>query len=1086
MTDIIKKTIFLALIVVAVLFAVICRSGAASVTGANQPEPDAGDAHERTVPNTKLEKRIEAIRAKIRRIESKWAQVEPLDRLTATLAVHTVRPVGEPKVIELNAARGAIKGEVLVIKLEGSPGQIADFAESLETTDLPMIVENLEVRYMATAQTGDCMVGGATASFRIFAPTRIPFEPLPESATDDRKEILIGDTERTLEKVKKLYSDPGRSFKFLTDVVRRWPLGFPPVERLRFVGDTFTVYPSYPPKKFDPFIAELARELNRVAAPLKVNLAPLLALLVDGREVKCRMEEDRFIVSWRGIEILSAEAQSVISHLPDIKNIYVVMEVPPSEDIVPLPLSGCGPKYTWFVVRSYDLRDGSIIWEDAFCDSFHFTNLVMDAERRIVYGRGYLLTMRDSTDGRIIKRWPLSLVADELAMGKDGNIIVCAGLLNETHHIKVDEAGAPLFLRAGTRSADQLYHETVNNLIPPGEHENYHEKNPENTVIDIIGTKKGEVSDRARRLAPMDPTNPWYLFFEGVADYLSESGKAAEKLKKAVLMSMENPYHYLQMGNVLEKMELYGPADMAYGEAYRRFIAWYRPNEIYSRFTGHIFFLSPATDALTAGKEERALKLLEWLRKFQPLGEKMDIVELETAAWWHKKEDKRRETEAMTRYRHAAGEAYGLTLRRYFKSDQMLIITCVLLTVFVFFLLIMTLKYGKSRRATFASLGHKNLRSRMIAAAEKPALWFKFNTISFMSGAERRVLLLLWVISFVFASSLLITYHLSQIQDHRFFIYDYVSTRFEKSLTSRLGVERKCETYFILGLAHQQRGDPGKASNYYSNRVFDYDSCDAAASALNNRGVIEFENGNMQKAEKLFNEAIRKDPWLPEPLFNRGIIENKDSLKQRAIALGLEQEYLDYYPDRPVRCGFNADIFAAAFTGFGFDIVGELADRWAEALTGNLAWKYANRHLVSLYYIYLIIGLVALIYQFTSRHELQIEPYDKVGRWGHFIPGAGWMLREKPLLGSLIAALFLYSLFSICIYLRFGVPGIFTAMAKPSPLVFPDLSTADLFRQEPLIRGFTIFTFVALPASILINSIGLLKVKMKGNSLETS
>jgi len=608
------------------------------------------------------------------------------------------------------------------------------------------------------------------------------------------------------------------------------------------------------------------------------------------------------------------------------------------------------------------------------------------------------------------------------------------------------------------------------------------EENQEVTISDIVNLNVDQVKRRARLLAPKDPTNPWYPLLEGVADYLNESDEAAGNLKKAVFMPMENPYHYLKMGNILETLNLYDLADSAYEEAYKRFLAWYRPYEIYSRFTGHKYFIKPAREALIAGKEERVEKLLDWLRKFQPLGEKMDRVELESAAWWHRKGDATREARAMERYGRAAREAHGLTLRRYFISDQIVNLTCVLLTISVAFLLIMAARYRKVRKATLSELGLKNFESRTIAAIESPAFWFKFNTLSFMKRGEKRVLLSLWIVLLVFISALSITCSLLKIQDNTFLIQDIDSTWFENKLRYRLGVERMPEIYFLLGLAFQQKGNARIASAWYGSSIFAHASGDVAARTFNNRGVIEFEKENLEKAKELFNKASRMDPWLAEPLYNRGIIENKQSFKQRAIQLGLEPEYMEFHPGRAVRCGPDANTLAASFTGFRYNLLPELARRWAQILTGYVAWKYTKGYVVPLYYIYLIFGLVLMAYQLAPRHDSRIDDENKVGWWCHLVPGLSWMLRGKPLLGSVTAAVFLYSLLCIYLHLRFGLPGIITAAMKPSPTVYLDLSTTDLLRQEPTIKGVTIFAWVALALTVFINSMVLWKTNKNRKS----
>jgi len=1022
---------------------------------------------------SKLDERINKTISEIEKLNDEWSELSSLDRIAAIMAVNPVEISTYPHREDSNAERGPITGDMVAMSVQGKLKDVITFLESIETNRHPLIVESARVRYIPP--------DSARADIRIFAAKKIRLPTLPDKADGRVKEMFFVQLDGILEEALNLKHGRGVPFRFFEDAWDRWPIGFPELEEISFENDAFNVHTKTPLSRPDPLVGELARELSGAAGPIRVNLAPLVGPLIKSGEIESSAGTDGFTASWRGLKIVELKGHEIISYLVGEKHIFVIYKNSlsakknsPKDDET--RLMGCVSE-----LSAYDIAGGALLWEHKYpgCGA-PFTNMVLDSAGRLLLGRGFTLTAIEPDTGRITKRWPLSVRAMDLALPREDTIAV----YGQTPHgngmreyIENDARKATLMLRAAPRSADELHGITLSRLTDKVSSTFREEKYDDEIIMENMAKATG----RIRRLSSLDGTNPWYPFFRGMIETLNGSENAAVQFRNALNIPLENPFHYLEMGRKLERLEFYGLADEFYEKAFAKFLKWYRPAEIPSPFTGFIYFVTPANRAIEQGEPGRVPALMKWLGKFQPFAQKTDLVELEMAARFARDGQVEESARAMERYRRCSSKSFGIGLNRMVKAAAVGVAAWVAFAVFVIFWLAMVFKYRCARARAMAEAGWPDLKSRLVAITEPPGNFLRFHTLTFATPAEKLTALLLWTALLLSFALTVINGQIMEKKDDFLLLADYNSPGFVDIINQDLKAGRTPENLFLLGLARQMNGKADLARSHYHNAGFAVSDRKASARAINNLGVLRHETGTESgySPNELFKKAVGKDPWLPEALYNLGVEQDNEAYKQRAVEYGLEREYRMHYPDRPVRAGPDARMIARLVTGYRIDMLRDLASNWARVITGDIAWKSGNALVVAAYYLLLLAGLALVAGAMTPSRRVDSPDIPQKRWWRLLPPGLEELMRGRPLLGAAITALFLFSFVILGWRALSGVALIPNPSAIKFPLEYSDLPSATILAHEPTIKGITLFSLVAFFLSIACHSAWLLVTRRK-------
>ncbi len=1011
------------------------------------------------------DERIDKTISEIEKLQKKWAGLSSLDRVAAIMAVNPVKISTYPHRVDRRAVRGAFAGETVAVSIQGDVADVSSFLESTEGNSSPLVVESAQVSYTSSDM--------CRADIKIFAAKKIQRPSLTEEADERIKKMFLKQLEGLLKEASKLESGRGISFRFFEEVYNRWPLGFPDLEEVSFGDKTFTVHTSKPLSRPEPLVGELARRLSEIAAPAKVNLAPLVGPLIRSREIKLSAGEDGFSVSWEGLQLFELRDYEVTSYLVEDRNVFVIFKSPHSAK----GAAKVGDDFTKCTshLRAYDIRSGSRRWELKFpgCRT-PFSNMVTDYQDRLLVGRGFLLSAIEPETGKIIKRWPLSVQVKDITLPGNNKIAVYGDTphaMGMREYIEDNARSGHLLLRAAPRSADEL-HETVLTRLTDKVTSAIKEKKYD---YEVIRENIVTANERIDGLDALDETNPWYPFFRGVMETLKESETAGKHFSQALNAPPDNPFQYLEMGRKLERLKLWEVADKFYEKAFVKFLEWYRPADTASPFLGFIYFVTPANQAIENGNPDRAPELMKWLYKFQPFSQKTDLIALEMAARYARDGEPEESARAMERYRLGTSRGFGIGLGWLMKAAAVEVMAWVMFALFIIFAAAMVCKYRKARAGFMAEAGWPDMVSRLTAVTEPPGNFFRFNTFTFITGAEKLTTLLLWAALLALFSLTVINGRILEKQDDFLLLADYNSPRFVDRIKNELKENRSPENLFLLGLARHLNGELNLAKSHYRNCASSDSSGEVSARALNNLGVLhhETETEGKRSFDELFTKACGKDPWLPEALYNMGITRNNEAYKHRAVEYGLEKEYPRHYPDRPVRTGAEAGMTAQLLTGYRINMLRDLSSNWGRILTGNIAWKSDSGIVTGAYYLLLLLGLALIAGIIMPPRHNDFSNQDRKRRWFHLPPGLGEIMSGRPLFGVVIAAAFLFSIVLICYQLTSGVALLSDPSAIEFPLEYPDLSSASILKHEPTIKGMALFSWIAFGLSILCHSVWL-------------
>lgn len=202
---------------------------------------------------------------------------------------------------------------------------------------------------------------------------------------------------------------------FIRKLPIRWPVGLPPIKSVKIQQNVISIWTQGYLEEITPFILETYEELSKSAYPALLNFNPMIPNL-ESKNLEERKENDRIILSWKGLPVYSIQSDEVLTMVRGGNNIYIVT-----------PEGKAGDKKTSSSlvrsIRAVAIVSRAKLWEKILGGA-RTTNILLNSSGGLLYAVGERVFCLNAETGEELGIIAISGKALEIALGADDKLIV--------------------------------------------------------------------------------------------------------------------------------------------------------------------------------------------------------------------------------------------------------------------------------------------------------------------------------------------------------------------------------------------------------------------------------------------------------------------------------------------------------------------------------------------------------------------------------------------------------------------------------------------------------------------------------------